>query len=129
MIRSLTAEVKGMLAAEPFPTYVGVAPDNAPSRYVVLHPDQAAAEESSFAGDSEWRPWRFITHCFGTTPDQAQAVYERVEAAFLDVTPTVSGRSCTPIRKESSLPISRDEDVQPPVFLARDAWVFSSVPA
>ena len=129
--RSHVAAFKALVAGNeaPFPVYVSKAPTDAGSRYCVLHPDQGTAEASSYDGESGWRTFRIVTHCFGTTAEQAQAVYDAVEANVLDATPTVSGWSCTPVRKESSLPIEPDDDKQPTVFLARDAWVYSSVPA
>lgn len=109
--------------------YVSRAPSGAELPYVVLHPDQGRALPSNLAGDSTWRPWRYQTTAVGSTPEQAQWAAEKAEAGLLDRTPTVSGRSCTPVRKEVSVPIARDEDVQPPVFIARDVWVFTSTPA
>jgi hypothetical protein len=97
--------------------------------YVVLHPDQGLASSTSYSGGSDWRPWRYQTTCVGETAEQAQVAVELVEARLLDARPTVPGRSCTPIRKEVTLAIARDETVSPPVFIARDTWVFSSIPA
>lgn len=127
MIRAHTAAVEALI--DEVDVYVTRAPAGAELPYVVLHPDQGAATSSSIAAISDWRSWRVQTTCVGGTPEQAGWAAEKVESDLLDVAPTVSGRSCTPIGKESSLPVDRDEDVQPPVFMARDVWVFSSIPA
>jgi hypothetical protein len=109
--------------------YVSRAANDATMPYVVLHPDQGQADTTSYEGRSDWRSWRYTTTCVGSTPEQAGWAAERVEANLLDIRPAVAGRTCTPIRKEAPIPVDRDEDVQPPVYIARDVWVFSSVPA
>lgn len=127
MIRAHATGVKALVTG--VTVYTSRAPDGATTPYVVLHPDQGRGEPTSLQGDSDWRPWRYYTTCVGSTPEQAQWAAEKVEAGLLDVRPTVTGRSCTPIRKESSVPVTRDEDAPTPVFMARDVWVFSSIPA
>lgn len=127
MIRAHTAAVLSLI--DNVTVFLSRAPGGTTPPYVVLHPDQGNASATSLGGDSDWRPWRFQTTCVGSTPEQTQWAAERVEGNLLDVTPTVTGRKCSPIRKETSIPIDRDEDVQPPVFIARDTWVHSSIPA
>lgn len=127
MIRDHRKAVEALLSG--LSAHVSRAPSGTPTPYVVLHPDQGNASATSYGGDSDWRPWRYVTVCVGTTTEQAQLWAEKVEARLLDVVPVVTGRTCGPIRKESTVPVDRDEDKQPPIFLARDVWAFSSLPA
>lgn len=127
MIRAHRAAIETLLAGLTF--HVSRAPSGTAVPYVVLHPDQGAATTTSYGGDSDWRPWTFQTTCVGSTTEQAEWMAEKVEARLLDVAPAVTGRTCSPIRKTTTVPVDRDEDVQPPVFLARDVWAFASIPA
>lgn len=126
----IRAHVDAVVALVPtVSAYVTRPPGDASLPYVVVHPDQGEAYADSMAGASSWRPWTVQTTCVGVTAEQALWAAEQVEAGLLDAVPTVAGRQCTPIRKEASVPLARDEDVQPPVFIARDVWAFVSVPA
>src|SRR6266487_4175875 len=52
---------------------------------------------------------RIVAHSVGQTTDAADVVSNAVRAVLLDVTPTVSGRTCFPIRMESSVDPKPDE--------------------
>lgn len=128
MIRAHRKAVQAMITG--LPVYVSVVPDAAVMPYVVLHPDQGVPQRTSMSGDSDWRSWRYVTHCFGSDAEQAGWAAERVEAGLLDKTPTVAGRVCDRIIRESSQPI-QDDNATPTnvVYLARDVWLFHSIPA
>src|SRR4051812_45959701 len=48
-------------------------------------------------------------HSVGATVVSARVIASRVEATLLNVTPTVAGRSCFPIRLVDGQPAQRDE--------------------
>lgn len=113
----------------PVTLYVTRAPAGSAPPYAVLHfaPDVASATSAN--DKTDWRSWMFVTHSVGSDADQCEWVRERLEAALLDHAPTVAGRSCDRItRLGSGVPPEVDNDVQPPLVLARDTWVFASVP-
>lgn len=109
--------------------YVSKAPTDAAMPYVVLHPDQGSTESTGFSGDIDWRTWRYITNSYGSDAEQVEWAAEKVEAGLAGRRPSVAGRICDRIRKESDVPVSRDEDATSTIFLARDVWVFHSIPA
>lgn len=127
MIRAHRRAVEAMLTG--LNVYVSKAPSGAAMPYVVLHPDQGSTESTGFDGVTDWRTWRYITHSYGTDAEQTEWAAERVEAGLLDKRPIVEGRICDRVRKESNVPVNRDEDSSSTVFLARDVWVFHSIPA
>lgn len=61
------------------------------------------------SGTSDTYVVRWYCHCIGPNDTSARAVAMRVRAALLDVRPVIAGRSCAPIRMESSLPPTPDE--------------------
>jgi hypothetical protein len=130
VIRAHVNAVKALLSAVPNVTvYDAKVPDNATYPYVVVYADGGLASVNNLAAASSWRDWRFQTTSVGTTPDQARLIAEKAQAALLDATPTVTGRSCGRIQHDVSRDIQRDDDVVPPVLYAVDRWRFSSVPA
>lgn len=54
---------------------------------------------------------RAYAHCVGADDIAARAMLDQVQAAWLDVVPTVVGRTCYPIRHEQT----RDADTTEPV--------------
>ncbi len=128
MIRAHTDAIMTLLDAG-LDVYESRAPAGAATPYVVLHPGQGNALPMSYDGDSTWRAWPFQTTCVSDDVDGAQWAAEKVEARLLDVTPIIAARGCSPIRKTVTVPVARDESVQPPVYIARDLWAFNSIPA
>jgi hypothetical protein len=126
MIRAHWSAVMSLLSG--VKAYETRAPAGTAPPYVVIHPDQGTATTTRFDTASDWRNWSFQTDCVGTTVEQAQWMAEKVEAALLDKKPAVTGRVCGPIRSIVARPMDRDEDVQPPLFLARTLWAFPSLP-
>lgn len=126
MIRAHVAALKVLLGD--LRTAVTRAEPDTVFPYVVLHPNQGAASTTTFSGSSDQRTWTFTTTCVGSTAEQAEAAAERVWERLLDAAPAVTGRVCFPIRNQVSVNVIRDEDVQPPVYIARDVWAFISLP-
>lgn len=111
--------------------YDGTVPATPARPYVVLwSPPIPAATIDNLSGRSGWFEQIPQTTVVGDTPESVRIVSRRVRAALLDVTPTVVGRVCLPIRMDGDpLPIQPDNDVAPPVFYAAIRWLCSSTPA
>lgn len=71
----------------------------------------------------------FTIHNVGRDRWQAQWGAGRVAARLLNVTPVVAGRRCWRIAHEAGPPISKDDEVSPPRFLAIDRYTLKSTPA
>lgn len=127
MIIAHRAAVQALLVG--LPLFLSRADSGAEEPYIVLHPTQGDADTTSFGSRSDWRTWEYQTTCVGLTAEQAQLAAEWVEGRLLDAVPTVTGRRSSPVRKVATVTVMRDEDVQPPVFTARDVWAFSTIPA
>lgn len=73
---------------------------------------------------------RAYVHCVGANAVAARAVSGRVRNAVLDLTLTVTGRSCFPVRWLEGQPPQRNEDVPgTTVFDQVDVYGWRSVPA
>lgn len=68
-------------------------------------------------------------HCVGGNAAAARAVAGRVDTALLDVTPTITGRVCSPIRQIDAQPPQRDESTGSVVMDLVKVYRFGSVPA
>jgi hypothetical protein len=71
---------------------------------------------------------RIVLHCVGGNGQATAIVSDRGAGLLLDVTPTVSGRSCYPIRWEDSQPPQRDETTGSTVMDQIDQYVLDSIP-
>jgi hypothetical protein len=71
---------------------------------------------------------RAYCHSVGGNAAAARAVATRVRTALLNVTPTVAGRACFPIRWQDGLVPQRDESTGTVVFDAVDVYGFTTVP-
>lgn len=68
-------------------------------------------------------------HSVGANAIAARAVAARVRGALLDVSPTVTGRTCFPMRMVDSQPLQRDESTGVTVMDQVDVYRLSSVPS
>jgi hypothetical protein len=97
--------------------------------FLVQTPDGLAAPDKvslDFASDV-LDVWVYC-HCVGPTPVAARAVQGRVRAALLNVTPTITGRTCFPIRWREGQPGQRDEETGPLVVDQVDVYGLTSLP-
>lgn len=91
--------------------YEDDVPDEPSFPYVVLRMstgDEQAEMLCGVSNEADW--WAWLT-CVGETGMSARVVAREVRAALADSVLTVAGRVCTPLRKESSLPVQPDRDV------------------
>lgn len=113
----------------------GLVPNDSPDHYVLvytfrLRPDGLAAPDRiPLTGASVGVDMRMYCHCVGATAQAARVIQGLVEGALLDVTPTVSGRTCFPIRLVDAQQTRRDEETLTPVFGQVDVYGWSSQPA
>jgi hypothetical protein len=103
----------------------GVDPRAAP--YVLVYFDSNDPESTKEAA-----PYRFemtaTCHSVGGSAQGARMVADRVRTALLAVTPTVAGRVCFPIVRESGQPPRRDETTGSAVFDQVDIYTLTSLP-
>jgi hypothetical protein len=123
------AALLALIQAAGVTVYDGAVPDRPTLPYAVLYADLGTHTAQSLANDPDWTDLRFQVTSVGVLPASARIVAEKSLGALLGVRPTVPGRRCGPIRHDSSQPIQRDDDQQPPLFYATDQFTVSSVPA
>lgn len=88
-----------------------VSPGTNPPYVVVYFTDLMPedAESRALDGRSQRRMTRATVHGVGGNAAAARAVAQRVQQAWLDIAPTVAGRSAFPIRHELGQDPRRDE--------------------
>jgi hypothetical protein len=114
--------------------YDGVVPDGGTAPYVLVYmylmtPDGLAAPDAvPLTFDSDVVDWWIYCHCVGGNAAAARSVSDRVRVALLNVTPTIAGRSCFPIRWREGQPPQRSEETLQTVFDQVDVYGLRSVP-
>lgn len=109
--------------------YDGVVPNKSPVPYAVLYSDLGDYERLTLSQLSDKRTVHFQTTSVGVTPEQARWVALKTRAVCIDALVPLDGRLTWRIAHESSQPVQRDDDLDPPVFYAVDQYVLASVPA
>lgn len=117
----------------------GYVPDGTVAPYVLVYftVSSPTAEQSPGSVGLTFDQTRVVIEAFchsvasGTTSAAAgaRAVATRVRNALLNVRPTVSGRTCTPLRHVDNQPPQRDESTGSLVFDQIDVYRYTSVPA
>lgn len=130
------AAMLALLAADegPPPLVVcnGKVPNTVAPPYVLVYfsdTDPEQAESSSLTNRSERHVTWAYAHSVGANAVAAGVVSDRVRAAWLDVTPTVAGRICCPIRREVGQPTDRDETTGTLVQDKVDVYRLESIPS
>lgn len=110
--------------------YDGVAPDPPPAPpYVLAYLATTRPDGTSLTHTSDRAATRAYLHCVGADAIAARAVAGRVSGALLDITPTITGRVCFPIRDDGSAgPPERDETTGPLVMDQVLVYRLESVP-
>jgi hypothetical protein len=114
--------------------YDSQVPSGAPDHYALVYTYRQLAggliapDKTSLVGDSSTVDMRFYIHCVGADAVAARAVQGRVENALSDVTPSVAGRACFPIRWVEGTQADRDEETLAAVFDNVDVYSLVTVP-
>lgn len=134
-IQAHAAAVLGLLTADPQLTVYDGKVTGSTYPYVLVYTFRQlpggliAPDKTSLTGESTTVDMRFYCHCVGANAVAARAVQARVETALLDVTPSVVGRTCFPIRWLDGQQQNRDEETLALVVDAVDVYGLTSVPA
>ncbi len=128
--------VLALLAATPgSPPLVvldGYVPTNTLPPYSVVYFAFESLDADDLTSNLDWQSLRLncsiYVHSVGGNGKAARAVAARVRTALLDVTPTVTGRSCFPIRHIDNTVADRDESTGVLIVDIVDVYRLSSVP-
>lgn len=121
--------VVALLQGAGLTVYDARVPDSPTLPYVVLYAEPGLLQRSALAATSGWLDWPFQVTAVGKERSQAAWAAQKARAALVDVAPTVTGRTCSPILQDSSQPITRDDDITPPVFYVAAGYRLLSVPS
>ena len=89
---------------------------------------ELAPDKTPLTGDTTTVDMRFYIHCVGADAVAARAIQARVQTALQDVTPSVAGRACFPIRWVEGQQAQRDEDTLSLVVDNVDVYSLVTVP-
>lgn len=95
--------------------------------YAVLRFDSGVRGRTNILPTSTAVTMTVTCTAVGVDRGQSQGVAERVADAIVDVRPTVTGRTCSPIEHVDSRPSQMDSAVAPPLFYAVDVFRFLTV--
>ncbi|OQO89928.1 hypothetical protein B1813_18995 [Saccharomonospora piscinae] len=106
--------VLDLLAGLPVTLHDGQVPDRPTFPYAVLFGDTGNERSTRLCATSDRADWRFQVTSVGLTVESALIVADAARALLIDARPVVVGRSCGPIRRETSIPVRPDTDVTDP---------------
>lgn len=114
----------------------GVVPHGVLAPYVLVYftintpSGPMPIDSTSYDLDSDRVVLTGYCHNVGETPSAARIVTGRTRAAVLNVTPTIAGRECWPIRQmQTGQPPRPDESTGTPVMDQIDMYRLESIPA
>jgi hypothetical protein len=84
---------------------------------------------TSLTFDSTTQQVDVTVHSVGTDARSTRGVAQRAETQLLNWTPTVTGRTCTPLRQVESVTLAPNEAMGVAVEQQSDSYRFISVPA
>lgn len=135
MIKPHAAAVLALLQSQVSPiqltVYDGVVPaliDPKTQPYVLVR-FADGPPRLNFVGVSHEYMLRITCHCVAGNEAAARTVIDRVRTALQDVTPTVSGRKCYPIRWADAVTVDANERTGSVVSMAVVSYELRSVPA
>lgn len=100
----------------------GEAPTDLTFPYAVVYPVGDTPGSTSVGDPTETVVYEFQVTTVGSTAEQAEWMQTQCRTALLGWTPTVTGRSFTPVNKASGLGTRRDDNVQPAQFYTVDRY-------
>lgn len=123
----LLDEIKAVLRAAGLAYEVGRKPGNAPAAgpWVVGWPDGGAITDRTLRSRDGWS-LRVSFQVYGFTIESVNWALPRLRQAVLSIGHTeVGGRTVLLPSHEISQPLSRDDDVEPPLLMQYDEWRFA----
>lgn len=106
----------------------GRMPNGATTRYIVAWFDDGTVTDRSLLSRDGWSAVGTF-HCYGQTPEAARYAYRALTDAALGLHgQTVGGRTVLMPEQLTSLPLSRDDDLDPPLFDQIAEWRFRTTP-
>lgn len=96
------------------PVHDGAVPANPAYPYAVLYLNTGTAHEVDLSYNSDEQVYDVQITSVGASAAAARITADRVRAALLDQTPTVTGRTCWPIRLEAAQTAREDRDITIP---------------
>lgn len=104
-------------------------PDGTAPPYVKVYFHVHYMDHDQLTNPSTRAVARVISHSIGSTAEAADVVAGNVREALLGITPTVSGRTCFPVRQEQSIPPDSDESTGQPAYWDQiDVYRLDTVP-
>lgn len=112
MIAEHHQAIKDLLASVGF--YDGQVPAEPTFPYRVLYLDTGLEQTTRLCSTSNKADFRFQVTSVALTAQAVAIVADLSRALLVDVKPIVAGRTCTSIRRETSIPVRPDRDVTIP---------------
>lgn len=112
-----------------YPLADGSVPSGLRPPYVRVYISVARPDGTDISGTSDRAVCTAYLHQIGGDDVAARAVADACAVALLDVTPTVTGRVCWPIRHDAGQPPQREEATGPTVIDQVDVYSFASLPS
>ncbi len=109
---------------------LGRAPTDQALPYAVHYPDPGDVQAARLDGQRQHLTLHFIVHAIGVGPEQANWVADRVRDVLLNTALTVPGRRLYRVTQDAAPPpMSRDDDVTPPLYVQTLEFQLRSDPA
>jgi hypothetical protein len=126
--------VLSLLAGAGLTVHDGTVPPNPSYPYCALFINAGDRDTTNLDYASDVQAYDVQVTSVGATAASARIVAAKVATALVDVTPTVTGRTCWPLRVEASQTIREDRDVTIPgtathPLYAVDVYRLMSVPS
>lgn len=128
-VRALDAKLKTELPAS-VGVGLGRAPQGRPPPYVVQYPDPGDVQAARLDGQRQHITLHIIVHAIGVGPEQASWCADHARLVLLGAPPVVAGRKVHRLTQDPAPPpMSRDDDVSPPLYLQVVEYELRSDPA
>jgi len=123
MRSEFAALVAALDAASSAPVYkAGAVPNTPPAGYMVVTPTVPRPGDYSHAATRGADHHRFVVLYVGNSADSALFRAEEADMV-VDTRLTITGKACSPIKREAGRPIDRDPDVEN-IFSGADTFTF-----
>jgi hypothetical protein len=128
MRSEFAAFVAALDTASSAPVYkAGAVPNTPPAGYMVVTPTVPRPSDYSHAATRGSARHRYVVMYVGNSADSALFRAEEADT-LIDSRLTITGKACSPIKREAGRPVDRDPDVEG-VFSGADTFVFATTNA